>query len=245
MLSTVILGLLIIVIAVTFAMTELREMARVTLFGSRNNNGHDFAPSRDILPLHGKVVLITGAAGDLGRNTAIELARHGRPARIYVADLPRGEDAKLKLVQQITREAYGDSSADTEVKGQQTEIRFLDLDLSSMDAVRKCAADFASQDDRLDILYLNAGIIRVAAGVTTEGYESHFGVNYLGHALLTRLLIPTLLQTAERQPDVRIIVISSEGHVVAPKEGIDFSKLRSNGADIVGYSVITKENIMC
>ncbi|KAJ8129330.1 hypothetical protein O1611_g4302 [Lasiodiplodia mahajangana] len=71
-------------------MSQLMEMARVTLFGSRNTgNGASFEPARDIPSLAGKVVLITGAVGDLGRSTAVELARYGRPACIYVADLPR------------------------------------------------------------------------------------------------------------------------------------------------------------
>ena len=234
MLFTVVLGLLIIIIVVVFTMTEFREMARVTLFGSSNSSkGAAFEPARDIPSLAGKVVLITGAAGDLGRNTAIELARHGRPARIYVADLPRDDDAKTALALRITHEAYGEAPADTKAAGPPTEIRYLDLDLSSLESVRKCAANFVDQDERLDILYLNAGIIRVAPGVTTEGYEYHFGINYLGHALLSKLLVPTMLRTAEQQPDVRIVVVSSEGHTITPKGGIDFNKLKTNGADIV------------
>jgi retinol dehydrogenase 12 len=240
MLFTLVLGLLviiiIIIIAFTVAMTEILEMARVTLFGSRNSSkGAAFEPARDIPSLAGKVVLITGAAGDLGRNTAIQLARYGRPARIYVADLPRDDDAKTGLALRITHEAYGDVPADTNTKaaGPPTEIHYLNLDLSSLESVRECAADFVAQEQRLDILYLNAGIIRVAPGVTAEDYEIHFGINYLGHALLSRLLVPTMLRTIQQQPDVRIVIVSSEGHVIAPKGGIDFNKLKTNGADIV------------
>lgn len=52
---------------------------------------------------------------------------------------------------------------------------------------------------------------------TKEGYEIQFGTNHLGHALLTELLLPTLLKTAE-QPgsDVRVVDVSSEGHNLAP-----------------------------
>jgi retinol dehydrogenase-12 len=237
MIFTLVLGLLIITIAFTVAMTEIREMARVTLFGSRNTSkGAAFESARDIPSLAGKVVLITGAAGDLGRNTAIQLARYGRPARIYVADLPRNDDAKTAVALRITHEAYGEVPADTKAAGPLTEIRYLDLDLSSLESVRKCAADFVAQEQRLDILYLNAGIIRVAPGVTAEDYEIHFGINYLGHALLSRLLVPTMLRTIQQQPDVRIVIVSSEGHVIAPKGGIDFNKLKTNGADIVSSS---------
>jgi retinol dehydrogenase-12 len=91
------------------------------------------------------------------------------------------------------------------------------LDLSSWVSIRRCAADFVTREQRLDLLYLNAGIIRVAPGVTAEGYESHFGINYLGHALLARFLLPTMLRTTQRTPGVRIVTVSSEGHRLAPK----------------------------
>lgn len=230
MLFTLILGLLVIILITMVAMSEFREMARVTLFGSANSSkGATFEPARDIPSLAGKVILITGAAGDLGRNTAIQLARYGRPARIYIADLPLDNEAKSALGLRITQEAYGDEPG----KQTRTEIRYLDLDLSSLKSVRQCAADFVAQEKRLDILYLNAGIIRVAPGVTTDGYERHFGINYVGHALLSRLLMSTMVRTAKQQPDVRIVVVSSEGHLNTPKGGIDFSKLKTNGADIV------------
>ncbi|KAL4971736.1 NAD(P)-binding protein [Aspergillus desertorum] len=221
-------------------MSNVWDMIRVVLFGSHNDASRDgvpaFDPARDIPSLAGKVILVTGAAGDLGRQTTIELARYGRPSRIYIADLPRSEDAKQALARQIKHEAYGDSpSANTEPAATPaTEIRFLELDLASFSSIRKCAHEFAAQEQQLDILILNAGIIRVPPATTTEGYEIHFGVNYLGHALLTRLLMPVLLQTTQQQPaaDVRIVVVSSEGHVSAPKQGVDFDIVKTNAASL-------------
>lgn len=63
---------------------------------------------------------------------------------------------------------------------------------------------------------------------TKEGYEIQFGTNHLGHALLTKLLLPTLLNTAE-QPgsDVRVIDVSSEGHNFAPGIIYDQDKLET------------------
>ncbi|KAL4983895.1 hypothetical protein BDW68DRAFT_168014 [Aspergillus falconensis] len=220
-------------------MNNIWDMIRVTLFGSQNAASRDgvpaFDPARDIPSLAGKVVLVTGAAGDLGRQTTIELARYGRPSRIYIADLPRSEDAKQALVRQIKYEAYGDSPSNAKPAATPaSEIRFLELDLASFDSVRKCTHEFAAQEQQLDILILNAGIIRVPPATTTEGYEIHFGVNYLGHALLTRLLIPVLLQTTQRQPgaDVRVVVVSSEGHVSAPKQGVDFDIVKTDAANL-------------
>lgn len=236
---------LIVIVVFSFIMVEFREMARVTLFGSRNktspnSTGVPFEAARDIPSLAGKVILITGAAGDLGRQTAIELARHGRPARIYVADLPRDEAAKKAVVDNIIHEAFGQAneSNGSDTLALRTKVCFLELDLTSFESVRTCAAEFVAKEERLDILLLNAGIIRVATGTTKEGHEVHFGLNYLGHALLSRLLVPTLVYTTQQQPgaDVRVVVVSSEGHAMAPKEGIHFDKLRTACADMVRYS---------
>lgn len=226
-------------------MGETWNMVRVTLMGSRRKarGAVSFEPAQDISSLAGKVVLITGAAGDIGRVTATELARHGRPARIYVADLPpRDESAKKEIVDRITRDAYGESQAKEGDDKTKTEIRFLDLDLSSFESTRQCAARFISQENRLDILVLNAGIIRVATGVTKEGHESHFGINYLGHALLVKLLMPMMVRTVEQQQTEgghshgRLVVVSSEGHMMAPKGGIVFEKLKTDCAGMVRTS---------
>jgi len=58
---------------------------------------------------------------------------------------------------------------------------------------------------------------------TQEGYEVQFGTNHMGHFLLTKLLLPTLQKTASNPAsDVRIINLSSNGHLMAPGMGIDF-----------------------
>ena len=55
------------------------------------------------------------------------------------------------------------------------KIDVLELDLSSFDSIKKCAAKFDSTSDRLDLLFLNAGIAATPAAQTKEGYESQFG----------------------------------------------------------------------
>jgi NAD(P)-dependent dehydrogenase (short-subunit alcohol dehydrogenase family) len=105
----------------------------------------------------------------------------------------------------------------------------LQLDLSTFDSIKKCAAEFNSKSDRLDLLFLNAGIAGTAPSLTTEGYETQFGVNHVGHALLSQLLMPKLLAT-QKQPgsDVRIMVTSSVGaHQFSPKSGIQLDKMKT------------------
>lgn len=104
-------------------------------------------------------------------------------------------------------------------------VEFLQLDLSSFDSVKKAADRFNSRSDRLDILVNNAGIMAVPWSTTKEGYEIQFGTNHMGHALFTKLLMPTLLKTAEEpNSDVRVINLSSEGHNMAPTQGIIYDQ---------------------
>lgn len=71
----------------------------------------------------------------------------------------------------------------------------------------------------------------VPPGTTKDGYEIQFGTNHVGHALLTKLLMPTLLKTAEIPgADVRVVAVSSFGHFFAPGKGIPFDELKTNMA---------------
>jgi retinol dehydrogenase-12 len=83
----------------------------------------------------------------------------------------------------------------------------------------------------------NAGIMAVPPQLSADGYEIQFATNYLGHALLTKLLLPTMLKTAaEPGSDVRIVTLSSAAHLTAPEEGIRFESLRS--PDIPGTALL-------
>ncbi|KAK3942848.1 retinol dehydrogenase [Diplogelasinospora grovesii] len=216
-------------------MADLQAMSRVTLFGSGNKAGVNFDPARDIPSLAEKVILVTGGAGDLGKQVAIELARHN-PRRIYIADLPKSDDA-IKALNDAIRQESGNSDL---------PLTYLAIDLASFDSIQKVAAKFKETEDRLDICVLNAGIMRVASGVTKDGYEITFGINYLGHALFTKLLMPTMLHTATLEgADVRVVVVSSEGHAMAPKGGILFDKLKGPCEDVKYFARYGQSKIAC
>lgn len=74
----------------------------------------------------------------------------------------------------------------------------------------------------------NAGIMAVPASITDDGYEIQFGTNHLGHALLTKLLLPILLSTSTLPgADVRIVTLTSLSHTWTVNGGIKFDTLRS------------------
>lgn len=179
------------------------------LFGLRLPTS--FSPEKDIPSLEGKVILVTGGSDGLGKQSVLELARH-RPALIWIA--VRNLDKAKAAVEEIKQDVPDAS------------IKLLHLDLSSLDSVDKAARVFKEQADRLDVLLLNAGTMSFGEGVTADGYEVHFGVNHVGHALLTKLLLPVLLRTAESGADVRVVLLSSTAYLVAPYGGIKYNTVK-------------------
>lgn len=122
-------------------------------------------------------------------------------------------------------------------------VSVIDLDLSSVESVKAAAADFTAKAERLDILLLNAGVAAVAHATTAEGFEVQFGTNHVGHALLTQLLMPMLLQTASRpKSDVRVVVVSSAGHrrFLGP---LDFSVLKTDMRDTNNFSLYAQSKL--
>ena len=166
----------------------------------------------------------TGNAG-LGLESIRQLVTHG-PKCVYLASrTPSKGEAAVAAIKKTFPSA---------------NIVYLPLDLASFDSISNAAEVFTSQSDRLDILMNNAGVMALPPGTTKEGYEIQLGTNYVGHALLTKLLMPTLLNTAkEPAADVRIITLSSESNVFAssPDVLLDKSKLDTQSAMTrYGYS---------
>jgi len=74
----------------------------------------------------------------------------------------------------------------------------LHLDLNNLNTVRPCISAFLAQWSRLDVLWNNAGISRSPVGsISAQGHEATMGTNCLGYYLLTKLLLPVLLQNAK------------------------------------------------
>lgn len=154
--------------------------------------------------LRGKVYLITGASSGIGRVTAEVLA--GRGARVLLACRDAG---KTEPVLRAIAAAGG-------------QAELFALDLGDLASVRACAAAVLARDEPLHVLINNAGLAGQKR-LTKQGFEQTFGVNHLGHFLLTQLLLPRLLQ----QTHSRVVNVSSIAHYDA--RGIDFSELRQKG----------------
>ncbi|KAJ5873429.1 uncharacterized protein N7473_013302 [Penicillium subrubescens] len=165
--------------------------------------GVNFSPKKDIPDLSNKVALVTGGNAGLGKETILQLAKHN-PSKIFLG--ARSESKAVEAIKSIK------SSVSNNV-----EIVWLPLDLTSTKSIRNAGEKFNSQSQRLDILILNAGVMSLPPGETEMGHEIQLGTNHTGHFLLTRILLPTLLKTAEEPgSDVRVVSLSSVGHNLAP-----------------------------
>ncbi|KTF93085.1 hypothetical protein cypCar_00009498 [Cyprinus carpio] len=140
--------------------------------------------------LHGKTVIVTGANTGIGKATALDLARRG--ARVVLAC--RDEGRAQAAVTHIRRES-GNS-----------EVLYMHLDLASLKSVRSFAENFLKKESRLDILINNAGL--VVGGKTEDGFGRIFGINHLGHFLLTILLLERLKESGPS----RVVTVSSMAH---------------------------------
>ncbi|KAF4990916.1 hypothetical protein FDECE_14208 [Fusarium decemcellulare] len=177
-----------------------------------------FNPHIDIPDLSGRVCLITGGNTGLGAATIKFLAGHN-PRVIYLCARPVSIPSAESLISSI-KSSHPDAN-----------INILPLDLSRIEDIKKCAADFLQQEQRLDLLFLNGGISTTAPALTEEGYESQFGINYVGHALLTQLLLPILLKTKKEGNDVRIMVTSSmAAYYDPPPTGLALDEMRNADA---------------
>ncbi|MEB3032001.1 oxidoreductase [[Mycobacterium] nativiensis] len=137
---------------------------------------------------HGRTFVVTGANGGLGAITARVLAAKGATVVMACRDVAKA--------QTIAERIDGD-------------VRVAELDLADLDSVRS----FAAQQDTVDVLINNAGLMNVPFRRTNDGFEIQFGVNHLGHFALTGLLV-------DRIGD-RVITVSSIAHRQTPKLWID------------------------
>ncbi|KAB8210714.1 hypothetical protein BDV34DRAFT_236539 [Aspergillus parasiticus] len=112
-------------------------------------------------------------------------------------------------------------------------IDLLQMDLMDLTSVVAAANHFLTLETALHGLANNAGIMATPFEMTKDGYEAQRQTNYLAHWVLTQHLLPLMLRTAKtlHPGSVRIVNLTSSGHLAAPKGGINFKdlSLKDNG----------------
>jgi NAD(P)-dependent dehydrogenase (short-subunit alcohol dehydrogenase family) len=152
----------------------------------------------------GKVIVVTGGNAGIGKEAAVGLAGLGGRVIITARNEERGRAALEEI-----RYRSGNDTADV-----------MALDLASFRSIRSFAADVLDRFDQIDVLVNNAGLILRRRAETEDGFEETFGVNHLGHFLLTDLLLDRLRASAP----ARVVVVASHAHKGA-RRGLDFDDL--------------------
>lgn len=152
----------------------------------------------------GKVVIITGSNTGIGYHMAYGLASKGANVVMACRNLEKAADSKNKILKDFPN----------------ANIKLYQLDLADLDNINYFTKKFIKENDRLDILINNAGVMIPPYSKTKNNFELQFGTNHLGHFALTGLLLPLL----EKNDNGRIITVSSIAH----NPGIiDFNDLNS------------------
>ncbi|KAM3092068.1 SDR family oxidoreductase [Phormidesmis sp. 146-12] len=148
--------------------------------------------------------VVTGTGG-LGFEDALALARAGGDVIIAGRNSQKGAAAVAKIRNEVPS----------------ARVRFEQIDLANLKSVKDFAERLRSQQDSLDLLINNAGVMMPPKRMeTTDGFELQFGVNYLGHFALTAQLMPMLC----KGKNARVVTLSS----IAARNGtINFDDLQA------------------
>ncbi len=146
-------------------------------------HGHD---------LHGCNAIVTGGATGIGYETVRALAQAGARVLIATKDMDIAHEATAALQRQSASQTIA--------------VEYLDL--ASLSSVKQFVEKFLTQGHRLHLLINNAGIMAAPLSYTSDGLESHFAINYLGHFALTLGLLPAL----EAAGKARVLTLTSIAH---------------------------------
>ncbi|KAF0902373.1 hypothetical protein E2562_016216 [Oryza meyeriana var. granulata] len=164
-------------------------------FGSRATAEDATAACSDLRHI---TAIITGATSGIGAETARVLAKRGARLVLPARSLKTAEEARARLLAECP--AAGD-------------VVVLPLDLSSLASVRRFAARFLALGLPLNLLINNAGKFADRFTLSDDGVEMTFATNYLGHFLLTKLLLEKMAETARKTGvEGRIVNVSSTIH---------------------------------
>lgn len=154
--------------------------------------------------LDGKTVLITGGSSGIGRETAVALAMRGARVIIACRDVGKAEKAVR----------------DIKIRSRSVNVLHMELDLASLRSVRDFSKSFLLSEKRLDILINNAAMPGVLDW-TDDNFSMCFGVNHLGHFLLTNLLLGRLKESAPS----RVVTLTCSSYKY---QKLDFQDLNYN-----------------
>ena len=155
----------------------------------------------DVPDQSGRVAIVTGANTGIGYEAAAVLADKGAHVVLAVRNLDKGNDAADRIK----------STSPNAV------VAVQELDLTSLDNIRKAADELRASHPRIDLLINNAGVMYTEPPSTKDGFELQFGTNHLGHFALTGQLLDNMLPVEGS----RVVTVSSIGHRIMARIHFD------------------------
>lgn len=188
-------------------------MSLYSMFAGKGPNGFGYgSTAEDVtegVDLKGKTILVTGCNSGLGFETA-------RVLRLRGAHVIGTARTKAKADEAGASQASASQASASGLAGAFTGVA---CELSDPRSVRACVADLQSRGTTLDAIIANAGIMALPTLEKAHGLELQFFTNHVGHFVLVTGLLDRLAAGA------RVVIVSSEAHRRAPKEGIQFDNL--------------------
>ncbi len=176
------------------------------------------------LALQGKRILVTGVSAGLGVETARSLAAHGAHVVGAARDLSKAEGATAQV--RVDAASHGGS------------FELVELDLANLKSVRACADQLLKAGKPFDLVIANAGVMATPFGHTSDGFETQFGTNHLGHFVLVNRIAPLMKSGS------RLVNLSSAGHRFANVDLDDPNFERTQYEPFVAYGRSKTANIL-
>ncbi|MDB6046819.1 MAG: short-chain dehydrogenase/reductase [Gammaproteobacteria bacterium] len=174
--------------------------------------------------LRGKRILVTGVSAGLGIETARALAAHGAHVVGTARDIGKAEAATA----QVRKDAASGGG----------RFEIVALDLANLASVRGCASALLAKKELFDVVIANAGVMATPFGHTTDGFETQFGTNHLGHFVLVNRIAPLIREGG------RLVNLSSAGHRYANVDLEDPNFERTPYHPFVAYGRSKTANIL-
>ncbi|KAH8277835.1 hypothetical protein KR018_008507, partial [Drosophila ironensis] len=171
----------------------------------------------------GKVFIVTGANAGIGKETVLEIAKRGGTIYMACRNMEKCEKARQEIFDLTNN----------------SNLFSRELDLSSLESIRKFALGFKQEQDKLHVLINNAGVFQTSRCLTKDGFEMQLGVNHMGHFLLTHLLLDVLKKSAPS----RIVNVASMAHMQGTIKIDDLNSEKSYSG-IGAYSQSKLANIL-
>jgi len=172
------------------------------MFKGKGPSGFGYGSTADDvtegLDLSGRTILLTGCNSGIGKETLRVLANRGAHVIAAARTLEKAQ------------------AACNEVGGETTPVA---CELSEPASVQACAAQIIALGRPLDAIICNAGIMALPTLNQKFGYELQFFTNHIGHFMLVTSLLDSLAAKG------RVVMVSSDAHHRAPREGIQFDNL--------------------